>query len=221
MEDVLSTRRVMCFATGLEFRIDGELIAKVRTDGRRAAEDYDEDLLAIQQFAYDLDVVQRHTNQFFDMPDELRPGDRVKLRVARILIEGHIVASPRARVLTLGMTGADTPEVRAPLLGPQSIVWPAGPYAVEIAGHELAIGDVYAVHPQATAINGDEAIAALDAGDAEGFEVHFRPGEDPYFYLTLANAPPEEIMRRNLAQWTLSGVDQPGIADDDESFELT
>ncbi len=166
VEDVLSTRRVMCFATGLEFRIDGELITKVRTDGRRAAEDYDEDLLAIEQFAYDLDVVQRHTNQFFDMPDELRPGDRVKLCVARILIAGHIVASPRARVFTLGMTGADTPEVRAPLLGPQSIVWPAGLYAVEIAGHELAIGDVYAVHPQATAINGDEAIAALDAGDA-------------------------------------------------------
>ena len=70
------------------------------------------------------------------------------------------------------MTGVDTPEVRARLLEPQSIVWPAGPYSVEIAGRELTIGDVYAVHPQATAINGKEAIAALDAGQAEGFQVH-------------------------------------------------
>jgi hypothetical protein len=65
-----------------------------------------------------------------------------------------------------------------------------------------------------------KAIAALDAGDAEGFEVHFRPGDDPYFYLTLANEPPEAILRRSLAQWTLWGVDRPGVSDDDDSFEL-
>ena len=84
------------------------------------------------------------------------------------------------------------------LLDSQSIVWPAGPYAVEICGRKLAIGDVYAVHPQATAINGDESDRSSDAGDAEDFEVHFRPGDDPYFYLTLANEPPEAILRRSL-----------------------
>ncbi|BBY28880.1 hypothetical protein MSEDJ_29760 [Mycolicibacterium sediminis] len=218
VEDVLSTRRVLCFATRLEFAIGGDLLARVQTEARNAS-DYDGDLLAIEQFAYDLDVVQRHTNHFFDIPEEIRPGDRVKLRVARLLIEGHIVASPRARVFTLGMTGVDTPEVRAPLLGPQSIVWPAGPYAVEIAGRELTIGDVYALHTQATAINGDEAIANLDAGNAEGFEVHFRPGDDPYFFITLANDSPDNVLRRHLAQWTLWGVDQPGVSDDD-SYEL-
>lgn len=220
VEDVLSTRRVLCFASQLEFRINGAVLAKVRMNGPRAADDYDKDLLAIEQFAYDLDVVQRHTNHFFDIPEEMRPGDRVKLRVARLLIEGHIVASPRARVFTLGMTGVDTADVRAPLLGPQSIVWPAGPYAVEIAGRELNIGDVYALHTQATAINADEAIAALDASNAEGFEVHFRPGDDPYFYLTLANESPEQVVGRHLAQWSLWGVDQPGVSDDDNWYEL-
>jgi hypothetical protein len=220
VEDVLSTRRVLSFATRLDFLIDGDLVAKVAMNGPRTADDYDKDLLAIEQFAYDLDVVQRHTNQFFDIPEEMRPGDRVNLRVARLLIEGHIVASPRAPVFVLGMTGTDTPEVRAALLEPQSIVWPAGPYVVEIAGRELTIGDVYAVHPRATAINGDEAIAALNAGDGEGFQVRFRPGDDPYFYLTLASGPPEDIPRRYLAQWTLYGVEQPGVGDDDDSFEL-
>ena len=177
---MLSTRSVLCFATRLEFPINGDLLTKVRTDGPRTADDYDDDLLAIEQFAYDLDVVQRHTNHFFDMPDELRPGDRVKLRVARILIDGHIVASPRARVFTLGMTGVDTPEVRAPAAGaPVDRLAGRTILAVEIAGRELAIGDVYAVHPQATAINGDEAIAALDAGEAEGFEVHSGPAKIP------------------------------------------
>lgn len=215
VEEVLSTRRVICLATRLEFAIDGEVVAKVQTDGPRTASDYDEDLIAIEQFAYDLDVVQRHTNRFFDIPKEMRPGDRVKLRVARLLIEGYIVASPLARVFTVGMTGGDAPEVRASLLEPQSIAWPAGPYAVEIAGRQIIIGDVFTLHKQATPINGDEAIAALEAGNAEGFEVHFRPGDDPYFYLTLANESPDQVLRRQIAQWTLRGVDQPGVSDYD------
>ena len=37
--------------------------------------------------AHDLDVVQRHTRQFFDIPQFMQPGDRVKLRVARLLVE--------------------------------------------------------------------------------------------------------------------------------------
>lgn len=215
VEDVLSTRRVICFASRLEFAIEGDVITRVQVAGPRTASDYDSDLLAIEQFAYDLDVVQRHTNRFFDVPDEIRPGDRVKLRVARLLVEGHVVASPRAPIFTLRMTGLDTPQVRAAFEGPQSIVWPAGQYTVEIAGRQLPIGDVYALHTQATAINGDEAIAALDAGNAENFEVHFRPGDDPYFFLTLASDTPEHVLSRNLAQWTLWGVDQPGVADDD------
>lgn len=216
VEQVLSTRRTLRYAGRLEARINGDLLVAARlSDVQESAEDYEADLLAIEQFAYDLDVVQRHTGQFFDIPERMHPGDRVKLRVARILIEGHIVASPRAPRFTLAMTGIDSSEVRDSLSGPRSIVWPAGPYAVTIDGRELLIGDVYVVHPQATAINADEAIAALDADEAEGFEVDFRPGDDPYFYLSLANVPPDEVLLRSLAQWTLSGVDQPGVPDAD------
>jgi hypothetical protein len=218
VEQVLSTRRVLRYATRLEARINGDLLVALRpSDASEADMDYEADLLAIEQFAYDLDVVQRHTGQFFDIPEYMLPGDRVKMRVARLLIEGYIVASPRAPRFTLTMIGIDTPEVRDSLPGPRSIVWPAGPYAVTIGGRELIIGDVYAVHPAATAINADEAIAALDAGEVEGFEVDFRPGNDPFFYLTFADIPAREVMRRSLAQWTLSGVDQPGVPDADWS----
>ncbi|MCV7384401.1 hypothetical protein [Mycolicibacter longobardus] len=219
-EEALSTYRVLYFATRLEFRFNGDLLAAVQIGSPRSASDYNEGLLAMEQFAYDLDVVQRHTGHFFDMPDELRPGDRVRMRVARLLIEGYVVASPRARVLTLGMTGTDTPAIRARLLEPQPLVWPVGPHTVEVAGRELVIGDVCWVHPQATAINGNEAVAALDSGQAEGFEVRFRPGDDPYFYLTLANRSREEISQRYLALWSLHGVDQPGVVDGQDSFEL-
>lgn len=208
----LSTRRMLRYSSRLEFRVNGDLLVAVRlSDPSESAKDYETDLLAIEQFAYDLDVVQRHTGKFFDIPEYMNPGDRVNIRVARLLIEGHIVASPRAPRFTMRMTGQDTPELRSALQAPRSIVWPAGPHVVTVGERELMIGDVYAVHPAATPINPDEAIAALDAGDAQGFEVHLRPGDDPYFYLTLADVSPPEVMRRSLAQWSLWGIDQPGV----------
>jgi hypothetical protein len=68
VEDVLSTRRVLCFANRLEFAIDGDVLTIVHTQGPRTASDYDGDLLAIEQFAYDLDVVQRHTKPLLRHP---------------------------------------------------------------------------------------------------------------------------------------------------------
>ncbi|QYL30064.1 hypothetical protein TM48_04626 [Mycobacterium shottsii] len=128
VEQILSTRRAIRFASRLEAWFNGEFLFAIKlSDVPESAKDYEADLLAVEQFAHDLDVVQRHTNQFFNIPEFMHPGDRVKLRVARILAEGHIVASPRAPRFTLQMTGHDTPEVRAMLTGPRSIVWPAGP----------------------------------------------------------------------------------------------
>lgn len=220
IEQILSTRRTIRYAPRLEARFNGDLLFAVRLSNvPESLEKYEADLLAIEQFAHDLDVVQRHTRQFFDIPQFMQPGDRVKLRVARLLVEGNIVASPRAPVFTLRMTGHDAPEVRAMLTGPQSIIWPAGPHLITIGGRELLIGDVYVVHPAATANNAAEALAALDASEAQGFSVEFRPGDDPYFYLTLADVPRHEVTRRYLAQWTLTGIEQPGIPDADWSHQ--
>jgi hypothetical protein len=90
---------VLRFGTRLEARLNGDFLIAVRPcDVPETAKDYDADLLAIEQFAYDLDVVQRHTDHFFNVPESMLLGDRVKMRVARLLIEGHIVASPRAAI---------------------------------------------------------------------------------------------------------------------------
>lgn len=214
VQEVLSTRRILCLATRIEAHYSGNLLAVMsRSEISAAIEDYDSDLMEIEQFAYDLDVVQRHTGRFFDIPEHMRLADRVNMRVARLLIEGYIVAAPRAERFTMQMTGNDSPEVRASLSETRSIVWPAGPFAVIVDDRELTIGDVYAMHPAATPINGEDAIDALNVGEAHNFEVHFRPGDDPYFYLTLANAPPPEVTRRSIALWSLYGVDQPGVSD--------
>lgn len=215
LEEVLATRRVLCFATHLEAYVQGQrLFRALSTNPPQTAEDYDLDLLAAEQFAYDLDVVQQHTGFFFDVPDTLDPVDRVRIRIARLLLEGHIVASPRVPKFTLGLTGVDSPQLRKNLTEPCHICWPAGPYEVPLGGRRLPIGDVYVAHPQAIAVNGAAAIAALESAEAEGFLVEFRPGEDEYFYVTLADVPSDQAERRSVSEWSLHGITQPNTMPD-------
>ena len=68
--------------------------------------EYDEELLIVEQLADDLDAVQRHCGAHFNMPEAVTPAERVDLRVARILIEGGIVASPKAPRFTFPLTGS-------------------------------------------------------------------------------------------------------------------
>lgn len=42
--------------------------------------------------------------------------------------------------------------------------------------------------------------AKVDAGEAEGFLVHFRPSNADYFYITLADVPREEARRRSVSE---------------------
>ena len=79
---------------------------------------------------------------------------------------------------------------------PASPVWP--------------VAQPHAIHPHATAINADDAIAAIDSGAAAGFLVDYRPGDDPFFYLALANRPPTDIPGKPTRLWGLIGINQPG-----------
>ncbi|WP_079408527.1 hypothetical protein [Streptomyces sp. 3211] len=65
----------------------------------------------------DLHVVQQHARHHFALPSELRPADRVLLRIARLLIDGHCVANPFLTSLTMELSGEDSPVLRAILLG--------------------------------------------------------------------------------------------------------
>ncbi|WP_165765969.1 hypothetical protein [Mycolicibacterium wolinskyi] len=208
--DVLSTARMLRLASRVEIRVQGALLTAVKPTYTPDSDDAE--MIAIEEFAGDLAVIQRHTNSHFTMPTEMRPGERVKARVARLLAENYIVASPRAPRLTLEMSGDDTPGLREMLSRPQQpILWPAGPFTETLAGRELLIGDVYVVGRRAAILNGAEAIAALDSGTAQGFKVILEPVDEPYFYLTLANVDQTQINSRYLAAWSLYGIDQPGL----------
>ncbi|MGJ3558000.1 hypothetical protein ACR6C2_00090 [Streptomyces sp. INA 01156] len=61
----------------------------------------------LRSYIEDLEVVQRHCEQYFPIPAELTPTDRVALRLARLLIQEHCAISPflpRARFTLNGQT---------------------------------------------------------------------------------------------------------------------
>ncbi|MFX1760357.1 hypothetical protein [Rhodococcus sp. As11] len=195
--------------------IDGHLLWSLAAHDEVTRDDADAYLTQMYGLARDLAIVQEYCNTRFVIPDELTPLERVNLRVARILIEGYMVASPEAPTGILGLSGTDSPDVRALLVEGGRVSFPVQEFILRLGTRELDLGQVGAFHPHAVALNSEEALAALDAGEAKGFKVRFRPGDDPYFYLFK----PDRIRDRQapeLALWSLPGIDQPGV--DEEAF---
>ena len=180
----------------------------------RDASDTDQLVDDIFSIAYDLKIVQEYCRSTFAIPDEITPLDRINLRVARLLLDGYVTASPEAKTGTITLTGTDSPLLREVLAGDGAFVSFKVQYMTFTFGaKELTLKDLLVFHPRAKAINGAEAAAVLDAGRGEGFQVKLQPGEDPYFYLAMPSRmvsptpPPNEW---ELALWSLPGITQPG-----------
>ncbi|MGW5524600.1 hypothetical protein [Gordonia sp. NPDC003950] len=169
-----------------------------------------EELRKIVGIATDLDIVQRHCSQFFTVPPEVTAWDRVNLRVARCIIEGFLVASPRAKVQTVQMTGEVSPELELLLSGGVPIRCLVDDFTLTLSDRQLPIGTVGMYHPRATAVNPEKARAAMKNGTARGRELQLKPGNEPYFYLYLADKTdsPQDL---KVAMWSLPDIDQPGV----------
>jgi hypothetical protein len=167
----------------------------------------------IEEVAEDLEIIQRHCGKSFDLPAELTFKERVEMRVARLVIQGYVVAHPGAKELAFVLDGRDDVALREDLISARFIAQRmTEPFKIVVAGRTLTIGDVYVVDPAARPANGLEAIDALDRREAEGFIVRVRPVENPYFCLALADRPVESIDLSVQALWNLTGIEQPGVS---------
>ncbi len=117
------------------------------------------------------------------MPDECTPEERIFLRIARLLVDGHCVVSPFLPRARITLNGRDSPVVRALLSGePHPVRLPCGAFTVPFAERRLELGPVLVFHPRATAEpdSGAKALAALGAGRGDGAEVSIRPCLEPF-----------------------------------------
>ncbi|GGK54876.1 hypothetical protein [Nocardia camponoti] len=167
----------------------------------------DLDDLILEEFADDLDILQRHCDKYFALPAVISPMDRISVRVARIILEGGMVAAPHSATVTGYLSGEDSPELRAALTGPNPVLIEFDNYALTLAGRELSIGPVWVFHQATTVVDSDAAIAALESGTQA--PVEFEPGSDPFFFLASTSVPADQIYSKPQTLWQLSGITQP------------
>ncbi|MEY2227920.1 hypothetical protein [Streptomyces sp. BF23-19] len=167
-------------------RLNGQEMASGTFPGAAFSRDDYERHARLRLSVEDLHVVQQHARHYFAVPSELRPADRVLLRIARLLIDGHCVANPFLASLTMELNGEDSPVLRALLLGNGAANRALLPdFAIPFGDRDLPLGTVHIYHPRVLATDGEQALQALAAGHAEGHKVTLRPANgEPYrFYL--------------------------------------
>ncbi|MGW6628408.1 hypothetical protein ACWGBN_11185 [Streptomyces anulatus] len=145
----------------------------------------------LRRYVEDLEVVQRHCEQYFPVPTGLSPTDRIALRMARLLVDGQCVISPFLPRMSFTLTGEDSPGLRALLSGEQRSMWcSTEEFAVTLAGRRLRLGPVLVFHPRVATEqeDGQRALAALDAGRGDGCKVTVRPADGERFRMLLQNA---------------------------------
>ncbi|WP_040905006.1 hypothetical protein [Streptomyces griseoflavus] len=163
----------------------------------------------LRGYIEDLEAVQRHCEQYFPIPDELTPADRIALRMARLLIQGHCVASPFLTRARFTLNGQDSPTLRSLLSGePHAVRGSIAAFALTLAGRHLELGPVHFYHPHVTVEteDGRRALAALEAGRGEGCEVTVRPVGGECFRHLLRDAAPG-------SGWTPVPLELPGFTE--------
>ncbi|RRQ26143.1 hypothetical protein DK926_19275 [Rhodococcus sp. Eu-32] len=170
----------------------------------------DPDLEIIRSIADDLAVVQRHCKQVFNLPDTVTAKERIDLRVARLLVDGHAVESPDLSRITLTLNGDDTPELRDALTGArQSLRLEGTSYEFSIGRKKLDVGQVFISDPETYVIDPSPALEALDKNEAEDTKIELAPGTTRYFRCILATKEEPALFRDPPTPWNLPGIDQP------------
>lgn len=190
--------------------IDNHSLGSFSFDQRRVSDSAQTNMLDdFESLVYDLDVVQRHCSTYFRLPETLEPTDRLLLRAARLLIEGHCVAFPGARILTVTLAGSDSDGLRQLLSGKPGVIRIENShYPINIGDRELDLGRV-SFFNSVIAEDHEKANHALDEGRAQGLQVHLRPANGHNFRAYMPDKITNPQQKLAPTPWGLPGVVEP------------
>jgi hypothetical protein len=169
------------------------------------------DLAITEMLASDLDVVQRHSRTFFSVPAELSVDDRIAIRFARLLIEGHCVVHPSARCFTATLNGLNGSELRKML----SVEAPVpirvdSDVTLEVAGQKLPLGQVSIFHTQVEVRDRTKLLSAVKGGRAAGRTLKLVPVDGQSYRAFLPSAREgRDDEPLHITGWGLAGLDGP------------
>ncbi|WP_406274923.1 hypothetical protein OH779_40460 [Actinacidiphila glaucinigra] len=187
----LGLRRRVLAGGPFVLRVDG----KTAGHGDIAAGDaaQRDELDQFRLYVEDFEILQRHCEQEFPLPRDISHAERVMLRAARLLVEGHCVISPFHSTVPVTLNGRDDEVVRSVLNGETGALGLTNPYFhVTIAGRRLDLGPILGFHTQVVADDEGrhQALAALETGQAEGARVVLRPVGGENYRLCLQSVDP-------------------------------
>ncbi|MEV4513802.1 hypothetical protein AB0K00_33195 [Dactylosporangium sp. NPDC049525] len=198
-------------SASMEFEIDGEQAGTFHRDAPSAADDEQRRLLAITELlADDLSVVQRHCQTYFHIPDEISVDDRIDLRIARLLIEGHCVARRPTEAWSVTLNGTINDTLRDMLSRETSTMRLTADISMEIFGLHLEMGSIAYFHPRIEIADRLDLLAELEAGRGDGAIMKIRPANGESFRAYIPGLwTGREDEPLEVTSWGLPGLDGP------------
>ncbi|MEB0000531.1 hypothetical protein QN367_15720 [Cryobacterium sp. RTS3] len=143
----------------------------------------------LREFIDDLAFLEAATNVEFAFPTDSLPSamDRIKIRVARRVLEGKCVISPFDGEMTATLTGEMSEGLENVLLKPGQFLITYEGWTLDALGARANLGEVILYHPRATIADGQGHLDALRRGDGAGRELQLLPDmETPYVMYSAA-----------------------------------
>ncbi|MFF5232707.1 hypothetical protein [Dactylosporangium sp. NPDC000521] len=195
----------------VELELDGQPAGIFHRDAVHEVDDEHRRLLRISELlAEDLDVVQRHCHTYFPVPDDISVDDRIDLRIARLLIEGHCVALRSSNAFTMTLNGLLDDTLRDLLHRETSTMQLTSDVIMEIFGMRLEMGPIAYFHTRVEIVDRRGLLAELEAGRGDGATMKVRPADGEPF---RAYMPDQRTGRDDEplvpTGWGLPGLDGP------------
>ncbi|MGW0504057.1 hypothetical protein [Micromonospora sp. NPDC003241] len=198
-------------SASIEFEFDGQRLGKFNRDAPSAVDDEERRLLRItEMLADDLDVVQRHCRAYFPIPDKISAADRIDLRIARLLIEGHCVVMRTMDSYTTTLNGTVDDTLRCLLNRETSTIRVTADVQMEIFGMRLELGTITYFHTQIEIADRLGLLAELEAGRGAGRTMKIRPADgEPFRAFMPGQRTGRDDEPLKTTGWGLPGLDGP------------
>lgn len=145
----------------------------------------------------------------FVVPETTVRRDRAMVRVARILLDGHLTVMPPETDLTGVLSGETSEELlRFIREGGRYVSRPTA-FTVDIQGSKYVLGPATLFHRDVRVVDAESVLKAIEAGNAENLAISIRPQGDELIQVWLGGAPDERHPVPPYEPWGLTGFDVP------------
>jgi hypothetical protein len=188
--ETLALHRDLLESTHFAIEIEGRSLRLHRAGEPVVDSDVVEALQDLELLAEDLDIVQRHCRVRFPIPTALSATQRIDLRVARLLIEGHCVVYRGARTFTATLNGTFDPPLKALISSDSTAIRIDQDIELKIDNKRLPLGQLMFFHTRVQFESPEETLAALEAGTANGKQVRLSPLDGDCYHAIIPAARP-------------------------------